>query len=246
MIPIAYDYDTWIGYGRQVPLSIDISTHRNCHILLCGMSGAGKSYALLRTLALIIKTIPTCEIHFGDYKQEEAFSFLRRETLRYYGFHTVTDAINLVYNRLQARITNTDTTKNPVILVIDEYVAYMASLQNTDKKMASSIMSKIAEILLMGRSLDIRIICTCQRPDAVIFPLGSRSNYGIIICLGASLKSTYEMLLPSAEYFDEIGDRTFSQGEGIMLIQNSELRFIKIPQIDNMDKVKELCIKGLS
>lgn len=214
-------------------------------MLLCGMSGAGKSYCLLRVLALIIKTFPSCEIIFGDYKQEEAFSFLRdSNSPRYYGFHAVTDAINLVYDRLQARITNTDTTHNPVILVIDEYVAYMSSLQNTDKKLASVMMSKIAEILLMGRSMDIRIITTCQRPDAVIFPLGSRSNYGIIICLGAPLKSTYEMLLPSPEYFDEIGDRKFSQGEGIMLVQNSELRFIKIPQID-MDKVKELCIKGL-
>ena len=122
----------------------------------------------------------------------------------------------------------------------------MASMQNADKKLASAMMFKVAEILLMGRSLDIRIICTCQRPDAVIFPLGSRSNYGIIICLGASLKSTYEMLLPDAEYFDKIGDRKFSKGEGIMLIQNSELRFIKIPKPDNMDKIKELCIKGLS
>lgn len=211
------------------------------------MSGSGKSYCLLRTLALIIKTVPTCEIHFGDYKQEESFAFLRNSgSSRYYGYHAVTDAINLVYGRLQARIANTDTSKNPVILVIDEYVSYMASLQNTDKKLSTTMMFKIAEILLMGRSLNIRIICTCQRPDAIIFPLGSRSNYGIIICLGAPLKSTYEMLLPGAEYFDEIGDRKFSQGEGIMLIQNSELHFIKIPQIDNMDNLKELCIKGLS
>ena len=236
----------WMDYGTQVPILADISTHENSHTLLTGMSGSGKSTLLLRMLALIIRTIPTCEIHFGDYKQEEIFSFLRHENLRYYGFHAVTDAINLVYDKLQARIANTDTTKNPVILVIDEYVSYMASLQNTDKKMASSMMCKIAEILLMGRSLDIRIICTCQRPDAVVFPLGSRLNYGFIICLGASLKSTYEMLLPDAEYFDKIGDRKFSKGEGIMLIQNSELLFIKIPKPDNMDKIKELCIKGLS
>lgn len=210
------------------------------------MSGSGKSTFLIRTLALIIRTIPTCEIHFGDYKQEEIFSFLRRENLRYYGYHAVTDAINLVYDKLQARITHTDTTKNPVILVIDEYVSYMASLQTADKKLASAMMYKTAEILLMGRALNIRIICTCQRPDAVVFPLGSRLNYGFIICLGASSKSTYEMFLPDAEYFDEIGDRKFSKGEGIMLIQNSELRFIKIPKPDNMDKIKELCIKGLS
>ncbi len=201
---------------------------------------------MLRTLALIIKTIPTCEMYFGDYKQEDIFSFLRRENLRYYGYHAVTDAINLVYDKLQARIAHTDTTKNPVILIIDEYISYMASLQTADKKKASEMMYRIAEILLMGRSLDIRIICTCQRPDAVIFPLGSRSNYGFIICLGASLKSTYEMLLPDAEYFDKIGDRKFSKGEGIMLIQNSELLFIKSPKPDNMDKIKELCIKGLS
>ena len=237
----------WIDFGKQVSILADISTQKNSHILIVGMSGSGKSYCLLRTLALIIRTVPTCEIHFGDYKQEEAFAFLRNSSSsRYYGYHAVTDAINLVYDRLQARIANTDTTKNAVILVIDEYVSYMTSLQNTNKKLASAMMFKIAEILLMGRSLDIRLICTCQRPDAVIFPLGARCQMGYVISLGPAIKSTYEMFLPSAEYFDEIGDRKFSQGEGIMLIQNSELRFIKIPQISNMDKIKELCIKGLS
>ena len=69
----------------------------------------------------------------------------------------------------------------------------------------------------------------------------------IILILGIPLRSILEMMLPSSEYIDAIGSRTFRKGEGILLLQStSELHFVKIPTIKNMDEVKELCIKGLS
>lgn len=49
-------------------------------------------------------------------------------------------------------------------------------------------MNKISTLLMLGRSLRIRVIATCQRPDASVFKNGSRLNFGIIIVLGASIK----------------------------------------------------------
>ena len=114
-----------------------------------------------------------------------------------------------------------------------------------DKKKDECVMSKIATILMLGRSLNVRLIISCQRPDASVFKNGSRLNYWIIIILGASIRSIYEMLLPK-EYIDLIEDRKFKVGEGVILLQNSKLHFVKMPIICNKEKLKELCITGLS
>ena len=53
------------------------------------------------------------------------------------------------------------------------------------------------------------------------------------------------MLIPT-EYIERIGDREFKTGEGIVLLQGSELHFIKVPLVQNTDRMKELCIKALS
>lgn len=53
------------------------------------------------------------------------------------------------------------------------------------------------------------------------------------------------MLLPK-EYIDLIEDRKFKVGEGVILLQNSKLHFVKMPIICNKEKLKELCITGLS
>ena len=53
------------------------------------------------------------------------------------------------------------------------------------------------------------------------------------------------MLIPK-EYIDEIGDRNFKRGEGVALLQGSELRFIKIPMVRNMEKMQQICIDALT
>ena len=98
---------------------------------------------------------------------------------------------------------------------------------------------------MLGRSLGVRLVISCQRPDAAAFPSGSRLNYGVILIVGAPIKSIYEMLIPK-EYIDEIGDRNFKRGEGVALLQGSELRFIKIPMVRNMEKMQQICIDALT
>lgn len=86
---------------------------------------------------------------------------------------------------------------------------------------------------------------SCQRPDAVVFPAGSRLNYGVVIIVGAAIKSIYEMLIPS-EYIEKIGERKFKIGEGIVLLQGSQLHFIKVPVIRNIEKMQNICIEALN
>lgn len=124
-------------------------------------------------------------------------------------------------------------------------MANILALQGEDKKKAADVMNKVSEILMLGRSLGVRFICSCQRPDAKAFPDGSRLNYGIIMILGAPMRSIYEMLMPK-EYIDMIEDRQFERGEGVLLLQGSDLRFVKIPTVRNVKEMQEICIRALS
>ena len=242
---IGYDYDKIYGYGIKDPITIDVSTKNNSHILLAGMSGSGKSYALCTIFAKI--SIAGGTIFFADYKQDEQYDFLRKCS-RYYAYNQTVDALEAVYTILhqrQAKANKSKTTLTPVSLIWDEYVANLLAIKNESSKKADEIMRMVSEILMLGRSLSVRLIISCQRPDAAVFPYGSRINYGIIIILGAPIRSIYEMMIPK-EYIDEIGDRTFGVGEGIVLLQGWQMRFIKIAKVKDLSKMQALGIAALN
>lgn len=242
---LGYDYDLWYDYGKSEPLFADISLKTNSHIILCGMSGSGKSYALIRCIRMLsLAEPPQAEIFFADFKQEDCFSFMRGCS-RYYPYKKSIEALEAVHDILQKRQSGEEEERFPVTLVWDEYIANILDLQRQDKKKADNVMSKVSEILMIGRGLAVRMICTCQRPDAKAFPDGSRLNYGVIMVLGAPIRSIYEMLIPK-EYIDLIEDRQFSIGEGVLLLQGSKLHFIKVPVVQDVEKMQEICINALT
>lgn len=241
---LGYDYDKWYGYGIKEPILTDISTNTNSHILLCGMSGSGKSYATNLLFAKICKvTELQGKVYFADFKQDDQFSYLRK-CPRYYPYDSSLEALEIVYNILHKRQSGEDISRNQVTLIWDEYMANILAIQSINKKKAEEVMRKVSEILMLGRSLAVRIIISCQRPDASAFPSGSRLNYGIIMIVGAPIRSIYEMLIPK-EYIEEIGERNFGVGEGVVLLQGSKLEFIKIPMVRDVDKMKQVCIDAL-
>lgn len=241
---LGYDYDKWYDWGIREPISIDISPSVNSHILTCGLSGSGKSFCENILFAKLALADYKNEIYFADYKQDDSFLHLRK-CARYYPYKESFKALDIVYEKLHKRQANEDKERHPITLIWDEYIATILALQSEDKKAATIAMNKVSEILMLGRSLSVRFFTSCQRPDASAFPSGSRLNYGIIIILGAPIRSIYEMLVPT-EYIDNIGDREFKTGEGGVLLQGSELHFIKVPLVRNIDRMKELCIKALS
>lgn len=243
-ITLGYDYDMWVDWGKKKPITVDTSPASNNHILVCGMSGAGKSYCeniIFSKLALVNSK---SEIYFADYKQDDQFAYLRG-CVRYYPYKESLNALNTVYEKLHKRQTNEDLYRHPIILIWDEYMANMLALQSENKQAATLAMNKVSEILMIGRSLSVRFFTACQRPDASAFPAGCRLNYGVTLVLGAPIRSIYEMLLPP-EYIAKIGDREFRTGEGVVLLQGSILRFIKVPIIQNVDRMREICIRALS
>lgn len=242
---IGYDYDAWYGYAEKMAISVDVSTKVNSHTLVCGMSGSGKSYLTNQYLARIcLHGGEDSVVYFADYKQDDSFAYLR-ECPRYYPYNKTIDALEEVYEIMHKRQRGEDTTRNYITLIWDEYVANILSFFGSGKKKAEAVMHKVSEILMLGRSLAVRLVIACQRPDASVFPTGSRLNFGVIIIVGATLESIYSMLMPK-ELIEKVGNREFHTGEGVMLWQGSELRFIKVPVIRNEEKMKAICIEGLT
>lgn len=239
---LGYDLDRWNFFGEKMAITTDISPHTNSHILLCGMSGSGKSYHENQALAKLALAEPDGEIYFGDYKQDDSFAYLHG-CPRYYGYKDTLKALDIVHGRLLARQSGEDTSRNPVTLVWDEYMAQMLALISEDKKVAAVVMGKVSEILMLGRSLSIRLIISCQRPDALAFPAGSRLNYGVVVVLGAAVRSIHEMLIP--DHMEQVKGRQFGRGEGVALLQGSELHFIKVAAVSNPRRMKQICIKAL-
>lgn len=241
---LGYDLDKWNLYGAKEPISVDISPKTNSHILLCGMSGSGKSYMehQLLTRLILAEQSRKGEYYFADYKGDDTFSYLQ-SCPRFFTYKDSFAALDTVHARLLARQSGTDTTRNPITLAWDEYIAAALNFISENKKAANIMMSKASEILLLGRSMSTRIVISCQRPDALAFPAGSRLNYGVVIVLGAAVRSIYEMLLP--DHMEQVKGRQFDRGEGVVLLQGSELRFIKVPMVRNEERMRQICMKAL-
>lgn len=248
-LTLGYDLDMWNGYRVKIPVAVDISPSTNSHMLVAGMSGSGKSYASLGYFAKIALAQPQGEFFFADYKGEDAFAFLRN-CPRYHSYNNTLEALDAVYKRLNDRLAGEDKTRHNVTLVWDEYIANTLALMGFDKdkkpaeRIAPTTMNKVSEILMLGRSMNVRLVISCQRPDAVAFPTGSRLNYGVVVVLGAAIRSIYEMLMP--DHMEQVKGRQFGRGEGVALLQGSELRFIKIPRVQNYERMKQICVNALS
>lgn len=242
-LTLGFDLDAWNGYGAKIPVTVDISSSTNSHMLLCGMSGSGKSYAEQGYIAKLMLAQPHGEYHFLDYKGDDSFCYLHG-CPRYRSFKNTLQALDVVYDRLNARLSGEEENRQPITIFWDEYMANVLSLMNEDKKAAAVVMNKVSEILLMGRSMSVRLITSMQRPDAIAFPAGSRLNYGIVIILGAAVRSIYEMLMP--DFIDQVKGRQFNRGEGVALLQGSLLHYLKIPIVRDTERMKKLCIQALS
>lgn len=239
---LGYDLDKWNLWGGKEPISVDISPKTNSHILICGMSGSGKSYLEQEIFSKLVLAELDGEFHFADYKGDDTFSYLRN-CPRYYTYQDTIRALEKVHSCLLARQSGEDCSRHPITLIWDEYMAQALNMLSTDKKAATAMMHKVSEILLLGRSLSVRISISCQRPDALAFPAGSRLNYGVVVVLGAAIRSIYEMLLP--DHMEQVKGRQLGCGEGVVLLQGSELHFTKVPMVRNEEHMKQLCIQAL-
>lgn len=230
-----YDLVVYYDTGYKLSINYDIKSH--CHYLITGASGSGKSYALLYLIAMILRENPDIIIYFCDFKNSEDFAFLEGYS-HYYSGNNCYDGIMEYYEAFtNARKTRKNNVRH--ILIVDEYPAFINYLQMQDKanktKLAGDVMSAIAEILMLGRGISYGCFIVTQRADSSLFNNGCRDNFMVIIGLGRMSKEQKSMLFSG----DELPNRTYKQGEGVILADGQELQEIKFPYLENISEWKK-------
>ena len=89
-----------------------------------------------------------------------------------------------------------DFSLPPVVLVFDEYAAFVKS---ADKKVANECLNYLYNIILKGRAAGVFIELILQRPDASILDGAIRDQLGCRVALGEMSRQGYEMIFGSTE-----------------------------------------------
>ena len=237
-----YDNTIYQQTGLKVPITHDIATH--CHLLITGGSGSGKSYALLYLLGMLLKDSPDTVIYFCDFKNSEDFSFLENYKY-YYSGNDCYKGIMQYYQTFSNARTNRDTQKRH-ILIVDEYPSLINFLQMQDKanktKLANNILAAISEILMLGRGIRFSCVIITQIARSLFFDNSSRDNFMTLIALGRLSREQKGMIFSG----EDIPDRIYQQGEGLILADGSPLREIKYPYIADITDWKNHILQILN
>ena len=230
-----YDMGIFTETGLKIPIQLDLSDH--CNLLLTGCSGSGKSYALLYLLGSVLKSNEDIEIFFCDFKNSYDFSFLE-DYPHYYSGDNCYDGITEYYRVFCSARQQREFTKKH-LLICDEYPALVNYLQGQDKlnktKYASEVLSAISELLCLGRGIQFYTWIVTQRADNSLFANGARDNFMVVIGLGRLSKEQKSMLFSG----EELPERIYKKGEGIILADGHPLQEVKFPFIRKIDDWKQ-------
>lgn len=111
-LSLGYDLDAWENFREKSSIQIDTSPSANSHILLCGMSGSGKSYLEHQLLYRLILAEQDRggEYFFADYKGDDSFTYLQ-DCPRYFTYKNTLKALDMVHARMIARQSGEDPTQ---------------------------------------------------------------------------------------------------------------------------------------
>ena len=228
-----------VKYVKPNIISLDNELHAYelCKLpnLLCiGQTGSGKSYALSVILAIYSKLIPDVSITIVDYKHSLLTPLAH--TQNYYGYDKAIDGINLFYHEFQERLAAHDSARNKKIkiLLIDEYGALIGS---QDKKKAEEIKTMVGNMLLMSRSLGLRVVVGTQTAHSEQFRTGARDQFHGVLALGNLSKEQKQMLF--SDYKEKMNEHN-DIGEGYLLINGNDIERVKIAKIKDIETLIEI------
>ncbi|WP_247916965.1 ATP-binding protein [Streptococcus oralis] len=221
--------------SRGQPTSASVDINRFFAWIIAGPSGSGKSTFLRRLLGLISFYDTDAEAYFLDFKaDEEMFSMTGNHIAR--GFNCL-ELFEIIYQRFEARLNKQEENSHNLYLIFDEWQAFLAYLEQTDKKKHKDVLSKMLMINSMGRSLGLRIILSSQR--FLMSDLPGRYNFNCIISLSTSfLMSTNnrQLLFPDMEK-DEVVIKP--RGYGYFQLEGEPVKMFRTIQVRDEERLNQ-------
>ncbi len=219
--------------GHPTPISIDIN--RFFTWIIAGPSGSGKSTFLRRAIGLASVHDPTAEAYFMDFKaDDEMFPITGNHIAR--GFDCL-QLFEMVYQRFETRLNKSETNSHNIYLIFDEWQAFLAYLEQVDKKKHKEILSKMLMMNSMGRSLGFRIWLSSQR--FLMSDLPGRYNFNCVISLSTSfLLSTNnrQLLFPDMEK-DEVVVKP--RGYGYFQLEGEPVKMFRTIPIKDEERLNQ-------
>ena len=196
LIPVGY----YLKEGKRTLLYLDLSSSTQCHVLIGGSSGYGKSNVIKFMLSTITKFYKPSEIQFmlSDLKGTELPLFENVEHCLDYTdspqetvsmVERVIDEMNRRYelftkNKCKDIIAyrNKGFKLPYLVLLIDEFADLTLLAESGD--IDATVISNLARLLQKGRSAGIICMFSLQTAKATLIPTEIRNNIPITIGLG--------------------------------------------------------------
>lgn len=244
-IPFLIDENAF-RLGMEKWVSIDYE--KSSHVLWSGRTGSGKSIAakilLARTILLAPPELQPVEVTVIDPKEDIDFNFLEGLP-RYYCGDEAPIGLKNFYDSFIERKEKRDLSSNLKIMFLDEFPSLIQLIEDRKEKELSQ--RYLTLLLCLSRSRHISVQLAAQQPSAKIFDgSGSREQFGVVCLLGDSGSETINMLFDgdSREHIKEyssLGDRAV----GWMSINGGIAQPVRVPYIDNMDKLNNIIRNNL-
>ncbi|MGM8212099.1 FtsK/SpoIIIE domain-containing protein [Virgibacillus sp. W0430] len=175
------------------------------HMLIAGGTGGGKTYFILTLIEALLKT--DAKLYILDPKNADLADLATVMPDVYYKKEDMKACIDQFYDDMMARSEDMKQMKgyktgenyaylglSPHFLVFDEYVAFMEMLVSKEN---TAVLTKLKQIVMLGRQAGFFLILACQRPDAKYLGDGIRDQFNFRVALGRMSKLGYGMMFGS-------------------------------------------------
>lgn len=220
---------------KGVPIGIDLDRHNivywdynsanECHLLIAGATGSGKSVCLDVVVNNLLNR-KNVELYLQDTKMVDLYKYKSRKNVKYYGeekenIEEVLEDLVKEMNRRYKILRRVDKQFKPIFIIIEE----LASFNPKEDKVFYKLLS---EILAKGRAAKIFIIITTQTPYAEVLPGQLKSNINTKIGLKVNTKEASKII--SGDYNELINLRGFGHAKIINSLGVKEIQCFKMKE----------------
>lgn len=237
-IKVGYNWDIWDRRAIRLPIAIPYLT--NIHWLICGNSGSGKSYFVLYLLRNLLQCLgDKVTLWFCDFKSSEDFSFLA-DYVRYYAGADCKRGLEEFYAEFEAVKSGSVKDEKIRLLFFDEWAGFQVWETSRDKKQSELHKQMLLEVLLMGRSMKCGVTVIMQRNDAAY--IQGREQFFVTVVFGKMSAEMKRMVMGTEELEQK---EIYLPGEGIIKSDSKGTAFLKVPQLRDLNQVKQQILYNL-
>lgn len=239
-IKVSCDYEDYeFEDNNKIPIGIDKMTNKiaywkylsqsDCHLIIGGATGSGKSTALTEVVSYIVEYIPNIKIYIQDTKTVDLPMFENVDCVEVYNggkdhfdetISNVVDEMKERYKWLkEKKCRNLNEYKGkdkpPHIFYIVEELNNFNSKHKEDVEFYKNLQL----ILSQGRAAGISCIVTAQNPYCDVLPGYIKSNFLTKLCLKTTTGEASKVLCGN---FDLLIDEKIMDGNGHGYLINSD------------------------